>query len=204
MRIFLNIIGVALISAGLCCSAWGDSLDNFRAAARKITSIQADFIQEKQLPILAHPLKAAGRFVYRAPASLRWEYVQPIRRLLLMQNGEVRRFTQAVDGDLKEETITAPYMNAVMTEIAKWMSGRFDETEMFVATFLSAKNKIILTPREDTFRDLIARIEIVLDSQPGIITEVVIYEDQVSFTRFRFLDPTLNVPLADDLFQALK
>ena len=128
MRIFMNIIVPALIAAGLCSPARADSLDAFRAAARSITSIQADFVQEKQMPILARPLTASGRFIYRAPASLRWEYTRPVRSLLLMLNGEVRRFTQTNDGGLKEDTAAARYMDVAMGEISKWMTGRFDES----------------------------------------------------------------------------
>lgn len=204
MRIFINIIGLALVSVGLHTPARADSLDAFRSAAQSITSIQADFVQEKQMAILARPLTASGRFIYRAPASLRWEYTRPVRSLLLMQDGEVRRFFQTATGELAEDTAAAQYMDVAMGEISRWMTGRFDETGMFDAAFLSGENRIILTPREAAFRDFIARIELIMDDQPGVMDEVVIYENEDSFTRFRFIDTVLNAPLSDDLFQAVK
>lgn len=208
MRVLLNnihthIICLLLISAGLCSTARADSLEAFRAAAETVASIQADFIQEKQMAILARPLTASGRFLYRAaPASLRWEYTEPIRSLLLMENGDVRKFTETGDGKLTEDTAAAQYMNLAMGEISKWMTGRFDETGMFDAALSPGEDRIILTPREAAFRSFIARIELVPADQPGVMDQVVIYESEDSFTRFRFINTVLNAPLSDDLFKA--
>ena len=202
MRIFIYILGLALIAAVLHTPAQADSLETFRAAAETVTSIQADFIQEKHMAILARPLTASGRFLYRAPASLRWEYTEPFRSLLLMDNGQTRKFTQTGDGELEEDTSAAQYMDVAMGEISKWMTGRFDETEMFEAAILPDENKIVLTPREAAFRDFIARIEMVMSDRPGVMDEVLIYESEDSFTRFRFVGTVLNAPLSDDLFKA--
>jgi len=203
MRIFTIILGLLLVSAGLCGTVQADSLEAFRAAAETVTSIQADFIQEKHLAILVRPLTASGRFLYRAtPASLRWEYTEPVRSLLLMENGEVRKFMESDNGELTEDTAAAQYMNVAMGEISKWMTGRFDDTGMFDATLSAGEDRIILTPREAAFRSFIARIELVPADQPGVMDQVVIYESEDSFTRFRFINTVLNTPLSDDLFKA--
>jgi len=202
MRIFMNIIVLTLISVGLCSPGRADSLEAFRAAAETVGSIQADFIQEKHMAILARPLTASGRFLYKAPTSLRWEYTEPVRSLLLMQNGQIRKFTEEGDGKLKEDTTAAQYMDVAMGEISKWMTGRFDETGMFNVALSPGEDRIILTPREAAFRDFIARIELVPGTQPGVMDQVVIYESEESFTLFRFINTVLNAPLSDDLFKA--
>ena len=65
--------GVLLIAASVLCLGWADTFEEIQAAAGKVTSLQARFVQEKHLPILTRPLVAKGYFVFQGPDSLRWE-----------------------------------------------------------------------------------------------------------------------------------
>ena len=56
-----------------------------------LQSIQADFTQEKHLKILSQPIISTGTFTFQRPQSLRWEYISPIRSILLMHGGEVKK-----------------------------------------------------------------------------------------------------------------
>ena len=191
-----------LIVASLFSLGWADSFEAIRAAAGKVTTIQADFIQEKHMAILARPVAAAGHFAYKAPGSLRWEYTKPVQSLLLMHNGEARRYSRTEKG-LTEDTAAVQYMDFVLEEISKWMNGRFDETDMFEASLMPGK-KVVMTPRDEGMTQFIKRIEMVLADQPGVINEVTIFDNEDSFTRFTFVDPQINVSLSDELFQASK
>jgi len=194
--------GLLMIAASLFTIGWADSFEAIRAAAGKVTTIQADFIQEKHMPILARPVTAAGHFAYKAPGSLRWEYTKPVQSLLLMHNGEAHRYSRT-DKGLTEDTAAVQYMDFVLEEISKWMNGRFDETAMFKASLMPG-SKVVMTPIDEGMARFIKRIEMVLADQPGVITEVTIFDDEVAYTRFTFVDPQINIPLPDQLFQAVK
>ena len=181
------------------CTVWAatgmaGSLAEMRSAAEKIVSVQGDFIQEKQMPILARPLVSKGYFAYRKPASLRWEYREPLQSVLLLHNGEAHRFVHADAGWREDSEAAMQSMDFVLQEIAKWLNGRFDDNPMFNVS-LGPGDKIVMTPKDKEMGRFIQRIELKMADRPGIIKEVVISENNDSFTRFTFVDPKINEPL---------
>lgn len=180
-----------------------DSFDDLRKAAAQVRSVQADFIQEKHLPILTRPLEARGRFIYRAPHSLRWEYRSPMQTVLLMHQGRVQRFVATADGWQPDAGVDAQSMEFVMQQISAWMSGQFDQTPMFEANLEGAR-RIHLTPLSPEMGRMIMRIEVVMSEQPGVMRTVTIFEAEDAFTRYTFVAPRINAPIADGLFVSVE
>ena len=184
----------------MLCVGWAGSWDELKTTAGTITSVQAEFVQEKHMPILAAPLISHGVFYYQAPGSLRWEYSRPVKSILLMHAGSVRRWVQGSDGLQEETSGSLAAMQVVLDQIAYWLQGRFDENPMFGAR-LNTSGRITLTPKDDALRAVIERIEIGLTQQPGIIEDVVIYESQDAYTRMSFSNTMLNQTMDDAVFR---
>jgi outer membrane lipoprotein-sorting protein len=87
-----GLIFAGILSSPGPCWAWGDNWEAIRAAAKDIRGLEAGFIQEKHLPILAKPLVSEGRLLYQAPGALRWEYHAPVQNVLLMREGDAERY----------------------------------------------------------------------------------------------------------------
>ena len=170
------------------------------ATPNAVSSVQADFIQEKHLQILAHPLRSRGRFLFKAPDSLRWEYTSPFHSILLMDKGRVKKFMEK-DGHMVEDTSMAMNgMQVVMTEISGWLNGHITDN----ATFSVMRNgkTIILTPKNQGMGAIISAIELRLGDQDGLLQSVTIVEDPEgkSFTRMLFSHALLNRPIDEHLF----
>jgi outer membrane lipoprotein-sorting protein len=196
---WMGILG--LMVALYFCIGWADTWDGIRAAADQVDSISAEFVQAKHLPILARPLVSRGVFYFRKPDSLRWEYRQPLRNVLLMHNGATRRYRQFGEG-LKEETGGGlQAMQFVMAEINRWFKGHFDESNLFTAR-LDAGGKIVLLPKDPAFEKVIQKIELRFSSQPGVIDSVIIYESSDSFTHLNFENITLNTDIPEAIFRS--
>ena len=194
------IISAILLLAAVLCMGWADSWQGLRDGAGRLTSVQAQFVQEKHMKILARPLVSRGVMYFRAPGSLRWEYRGPVKSILLLHDGKTRRYVEK-DGRLVEDASAhLQSMQMVVQEITAWMSGRFDENPAFSAT-LAAGRRIVLVPRDKSFARLIERIEISLADRPGVIKSVMIYENRDSYTRLLFENVVLNQPLDDSVFQ---
>ena len=199
----IKFINLLLIIASLLTIAWSDSFEGIRAAAGKIQSIESDFVQEKHMRILARPLVSKGHFVYKTPASLRWEYHEPMQRVMLMHKGAVRRFIQT-KGEWAEDTAShLQSMDFVLQEISNWLNGRFDENPLFKAT-LASNNRIVLKPKKSGMDQFIQRIEMVMSDQPGVMKEVLIFENEASYTRFQFISPIINQAFAEAVFQKVQ
>ena len=199
-----QLLGLLLLLPFL--TAWADSWEGLREASRTITSVEARFIQKKTLPILAKPFVSGGRFSFQKPGSLRWEYDRPVRSVLLMHAGSVKRYFR--EGDVWREEGGAPLtaMQTVLGEILNWQQGRFDANPHFQASLEKGpETKVILVPKEPSWKKMIRQIELTLSrEQAGAMKSVRVVEDERSFTVLEFDQVKLNRPLPAALFEKVE
>ncbi len=168
-------------------------------AADRVESVQATFVQEKNMAILARPLRSTGKFLFRAPDSLRWEYFTPLPSVLLMNNGQIRKFVKKNDKFTEERGMGLNAMQVVMQEITGWLDGNITDTATFLAKQIDA-NTIVLTPRDAALAGLISRIELKLLDKSGLMESVTIFEGENSFTQMLFSDAKLNEQIPETIF----
>ena len=198
-RTYHTLLMATILVSAFLCIGWADKRAGVKAAAGKVTSVSAEFTQEKHMRILSHPLVSKGVLYYQTPESLRWEYQSPVRSILLMHNGKTRRYIQGKEGLIEDIGANFQFLQIVLQEMTQWLGGRFDENSSFTALFEQGR-KIVLTPREKSVSMLIRRIELVLSDRAGLMESVTIYESQDSFTRLTFKNATLNQKIAESLF----
>ena len=191
---------IAVLAAGCLLIGWGSNWEELKSAAASVTSLSADFVQEKHMQILARPLVSSGVFYFQSPSSLRWEYRAPVRNILLMHDNRTERYVETGHGLTKETGAGLQAMQIVLEQISQWLGGRFDENPMFTAK-LEPGPKIVLTPKEKSFSRMIHHIDLVLSERPGIIDSVFIYESEDSFTKLVFKNAVLNQPIDAALFR---
>ena len=188
-----------ILAAAFPCIGMAGKSTGVKGSAGKVTSVSAEFTQEKHMRILAHPLVSKGVLYYQTPKSLRWEYESPVRSILLMHNGKTRRYIQGKEGLIEDTGANFQFLQIVLQEMTQWLGGRFDENSTFTALFEQGR-KIVLTPREKSVSILIRRIELALSDRAGVMESVTIYESQDSFTRLTFKNVTVNQKIAESLF----
>jgi len=170
-----------------------------RGTSAQVHSVQADFIQDKNLKILVRPIVSKGRFVFQAPGNLRWEYITPFRSVLLMYGGRIRKFTERNGALVEEQGLQLDAMQVVLGEISGWLEGRFSDNAAFTTEVKDA-HTVILVPREEGIRSFIRRIELKIADQAGLLDSVTIVEGPGSSTRLTFSHAVLNQPVAEGLF----
>jgi len=193
---------IAVLAAGCLLIGWGSNWEELKSAAASVTSLSADFVQEKHMQILARPLVSSGVFYFQSPSSLRWEYRAPVRNILLMHDNRTERYVDTGHGLTKETGAGLQAMQIVLEQISQWLGGRFDENPMFTAN-LEPGPKIVLIPKEKSFSRMIHHIDLLLSERPGIIDSVVIYESEDSFTKLVFKNAVLNQSIDPSLFRKI-
>lgn len=165
----------------------------------QLQSVQANFFQEKHLKILAQPITSRGVFAFQSPRSLRWEYLYPVRSLLLVHEGSMKKLVEQ-DGKLVNDPgMAMDSMHLVLEEITNWLAGRFNDNPAFSASFPDEKT-IVLTPKDAGLAAIISRIDLHLQGREGLIDSVIINEGPETFTRLSFSDAVLNQSLPEKLF----
>ena len=179
--------------------SFGNSFQEIKKETGNIKSIKAQFIQEKHMKILKRPLISKGVFLFQNPGSLRWEYISPIKSILLIHNGNTKRYSNKNGVITKDSGISLEAMQFVMQEITGWLSGNFDNNPLFNATLKQGKT-IVLIPKNKSFSKMIEKIEISFSKKPGVIDFVMIYESKDSYTKLKFINQVINEKLEDALF----
>ena len=165
----------------------------------RLRSVQAAFVQEKHLKILVKPLVSTGTFAFQTPHSLRWEYRSPVRSVLLMHEGRIRKLIER-DGRLEPDNgVGVEAMQVVFQDLGSWLDGRFEDNPMFAAARPDART-VVLTPKEEGLRAMISRIELHLGEQEGVMERVIIVEGEAGATELRFTDAVVNREIPASVF----
>jgi len=198
-------VALPVLAAAAAClltgAGWGTDLRDVRAAMSNLTSVSADFVQTRTLRILDGPLESKGRLRFRYPGDLRWEYFSPIRQVLLMHDGSVKRYSLQ-DGRFSQTPgAWSEGARVVMRRIASWLRGSFEDDAVFKALLTNPKQPAIeLVPRDDNLKKRIKLITIHLGDLPGVIRRIVMVERDGSTTEWKFLNTHINERIPDGVF----
>jgi outer membrane lipoprotein carrier protein len=194
-------LGIILASSQLIHAAAND-FEKLRKESANIKTIQADFVQNKSMKILSKPLVSVGRFYYAAPDSFRWEYLKPLRSIVIAHKNTTKRFIYSGGKMMEDKAGGAQAMKIVLNEIGGWMNGRFDQNPSFAATIKERANTmIILTPAGNSMAGMIEKIEITLSKDKATVKAVKIIENADAFTRIDFLNVKTNKAINSSVFE---
>jgi len=197
--LFLIVLGTtALLSVA---AAPAQDWTSLKEAFRNIRSVKAEFLQKRYLQILTKPLLSEGKLFFYAPDSLRWEYLSPLRSVMLQKRNTIQVYNFSEGAWKPEMTQAVESRRMVLAEISRWFQGRFDESKAFKQTYSPGPPaRIILVPGEGINRFL-QRIEIVLSVRPGVIDRVEIEEAGNSRTSIEFRNVVINSSIASGVFE---
>jgi outer membrane lipoprotein-sorting protein len=190
-------------------AVFADDWDEIRNVAKNIKSVSAKFTQQKHIKILARPLVSEGRFYFFAPSSLRWEYISPVRSILLMHKNKVKSYVEGRKGLIEDTKSKAQIMEIITQQITSWLNGRFQDDPNFIASLISGDadgnpDRIVLTPKEKSFSKIISGIELAVSRKEGTIKSVKIIETQDSYTLIIFSETIHNQNIDEKLFMEAK
>jgi len=192
---------VFILFSGLTAVALADGdMEKLKKEAENVFSVRAEFIQKKHMKILSKPLVSKGIVLFKRPKSVRWEYLEPVKSILLMDKGRVRRFIESDTGLVEDSGPAVQIMQFVLQEISFWLGGDFNQSPNFSAT-LTAERTILLQPKDASFSRIIERIELKLSDIPGVMDRVLIFESQDAYTEYTFHNTAINTEIDDSLFR---
>jgi outer membrane lipoprotein-sorting protein len=201
----LLLINLLLLFVLLPSYAAADNFEQLRKDAAGIKTVQARFLQKKQMKILSRPLISEGRFFYVAPDSFRWEYSKPLRSIVISNGGEVRRYIMSGGKMVEDKSGGVQAMRIVLGEVANWLSGKFDRNPSFKVSLKEGTNTLItLVPADQSMTALIEKIEISVAKKTMAIKSVKIIEGENAATIIDFSDVEINKPISNSVFQDLK
>ena len=197
--LFLSVlVATILLFAG---AAPAQDWTSLKEASKNIRSVKADFLQKRFLQILTKPLLSEGKLFFFIPDSLRWEYLSPLRNVMLQKGNTIHAYN-FIEGKWKPEmTQAVEARRMVLAEISQWFQGRFDESKTFKQDYSPGPPaRVTMVPGEGINR-FIRRIEIVLSKRPGVIDRVEIEEPGGSRTLIEFRNVEINSSFSPEVFE---
>ncbi len=201
MKKFLFI--TVLITTGLFFAEIASAQDwaSLKETFGNIRSVKAHFVQKRYLKILTKPLLSEGKLFFYIPDSLRWEYLNPLRSVMLQKGNTIQVYNFSEGVWKPEITQAVEARRMVLAEISQWFQGRFDESTAFKQVYSPGPPaRVTMVPGEGINR-FIQRIEIVLSVRPGVIDRVEIEEPGDSRTTIEFRNVEINSSFPSEVFE---
>jgi outer membrane lipoprotein-sorting protein len=167
----------------------------------KVTTLQADFRQEKELALLSKPEVSSGTFIYSKPNNVLWSYDAPKRVQMLIANGTLTTWypelnkAERVDVKRFEDRIFK-YMGAsgAIDELGRYFDFKFTNKPS-ESTYL-----LDLKPKTGAVAKRVQRIRIWINKSDYLTSKIEYVEGDGDITRYEFKNIKVNAPVAQNRF----
>lgn len=167
----------------------------------KVKTIESDFVQEKDLSILANKIVSQGHFCFRKDNNIRWEYIQPYRYLIIITNGKI--FIKE-DNNQKQYDIQS---NRMFQEMNKFISGCIqgdilkNEKDYKVGYFEDDKSYFVsLVPVSEKMREMLNEVRIWFNRNDLTVSRIMMMEAGGDYTKIDFTGKKLNTDIPLEKF----
>jgi outer membrane lipoprotein-sorting protein len=171
------------------------------ATSKSLKSLKANFTQEKNLLIMDELIQSKGRFVYKTPNSVRWEYQAPYLYLIIINNGKI---------SIKDEQKTNQMdmaSNPIFKQINDLMLSTVKGDILLDPNFNSKvyesnkSYKLELLPQDKHMKEFISTIYLFLNKEDMSVNSIKIEEPMGDYTQISFKNKQLNATISEDSFK---
>lgn len=198
MRFLLPFL--ALIATALADNA---PLDAWLKRQPSITSLDAEFTQERKLPALKNPTTTPGRLSFSKPGKVRWQLGNPFETLAV-SDGVTLTLIDAASKTARRIAVDSP--QAVRFSL---LSGKafqspadfYQAFEVIESRAVSGIHQYTLKARDRRTRSQIPWIFLDIDPEKNELRALDFELQDKSRLRTVFLTPKFNVKLDDSIFK---
>lgn len=173
------------------------------AASQAMNTLQCDFVQEKSSKLFADKAVSKGILSYQKPETLRWEYTEPSKFALILN--EDRVYLANESGAVENSNKMFKYLAALIVGTVNG-EGFLDAKTFQVCYYQSeeAENLILvkMTPVQKRLKEVYASIEIKIDKKDFLASEIVMREATGDVMTISLLNKKVNAELPQTLFLA--
>jgi len=168
-------------------------------------TIQSDFIQEKHLSFLSENIISKGKFIFKSPNQLRWEYSEPFEYIIVFNNKNIY-----IKDDGKISTFDTQ-SNKMFSEINNMMIGTiqgslFNDSERFTVKYFESEKHYLLElePKMAEMKSMLKSIKIFIDKTDNSVSSIKMIETSDDYTSIEFVKRKLNLPVENEKFNIQK
>ena len=172
----------------------------FAAASQKVQTIKSNFVQEKELSMLAEKIISKGNFWFKKESMVRMEYTQPFQYLMIINRDKVY-----VKDAQKENKVSArsnklfQQINQIMIDC---MQGTTLSNKDFQTRVFEGKGTYLveMVPVVKGLKDMFKHINVTIARNDYSVNSIEMLEAGGDNTTIRFTNKELNTTIQDALF----
>ncbi len=182
----------------------GRILQAFDKAQRETSSLVAGFTEKKQLKLLARPVLSRGEFYYHRPNQVRWEYLEPDRKVFVITEDMYLAYYPAL-----KRAEEVPIKKFVGKRLFRFLGlgqsidelGKYYEFRLAPQSDLKDTHLLILVPRKKKLAERVAEMKIWVDAATFLPRQLQYVESDGDSTLLAFQDIRTNVNVAASRFR---
>lgn len=172
-----------------------------KEVAQSTKTLSCDFIQEKEMSMLAEKITSRGKFCLKREKMLRWEYLQPFSYLIVINNDQIYIKDEHKVNQFNVQT------NKVFLEINRVILGSIQGTlltdeQNFRATYFETPGAWVvkLTTLAPKLKEALSEIVIYFDHKDYTVKRLDMNEPGGDCTKITFTEKKINQPIPDEKF----
>ena len=197
-----KILFVWLMFGSLLLTAQsGDVLQQIKNQAQKISSIDAGFVQTKNISFIDEQLVSEGKFWFSRPDKMRWEYQKPFFYSIIINGDNITVI------DNKKESRFDAASNAMFGQIKlvimNMVNGKMFDDPNYHATLTEENNdyKVNFKTVNDAMKEYISSIDLYFTKDNYLMETIRMNEASGDNTVIEFKNQKINQPLPDGIFK---
>lgn len=175
-----------------------------REMAMKTTTIESDFIQVKEMSVMAERIISKGKFLFKKEKKLRWEYLTPFPYLIIINQDQmlVRDENRENKINLQSSRVFREVNNIIMGAVQGTL---LDDAKNFSSEITEAQGRILckLTPLNAKIKESLGEVWLYFNKIDFSVDQLEMRETSGDYTRISFLEKKINQTIPDEKF-ALK
>ncbi|MES2891132.1 MAG: outer membrane lipoprotein carrier protein LolA [Bacteroidota bacterium] len=172
----------------------------FAEASQKIRSIKSNFVQVKELSMLAEKITSKGKFLFKKESMVRMEYTQPFQYLMILNRDKI--FVK----DAQKENKVSAKSNKIFQQINQvmidCMQGTILSNKDFQTRVFENKTAYLveMVPVVKGLKAMFKHINVTVDKNDYSVNTIEMLELSGDNTTLRFSNKELNTNIEDALF----
>jgi outer membrane lipoprotein-sorting protein len=179
-------------------------LQAFDKAQRETTTLVASFTEKKDLKLLARPVLSRGEFCYNRPNQVRWEYLEPDRKVFVITEDLYIAYYPAI-----KRAEEVPIKKFVGKRLFRFLGvgqsidelGKYYEFRLAPQSDLKDTHLLILVPRKKKLAERVAEMKIWVDTTTYLPRQLQYVESDGDSTLLAFQDIRTNIAVTASRFR---
>ncbi|MCB0519813.1 MAG: outer membrane lipoprotein carrier protein LolA [Saprospiraceae bacterium] len=174
--------------------------ESFTTAGKSVTSIQSDFVQEKNLSMLEETIVSKGKFSFKKDNKVRLEYTTPYQYLMVINGDEV-----VIKDDKRTNRLSAKsnkMFRQINEIIVDCLGGTALGNPNYSIKAFEGKGQyaLELTPTSKTLKEFFDKITVFVEKGDYSVDRLEMRELSGDNTVMKFTQKELNGKIPDSMF----